>query len=319
MIKKSFFIFLFVLSVKNLYPQGIESNLSKVGELYAEQYVKPGIDGIGANLNSGFFNTASVPYNKLQPVSFNFNFSLRLFGSFFSESERSFNLTYQDSVEQNGIYRPVTYTVTNAPTIIGNTNDAVAYGYFDDTGEPADPQELIGGLVNTSVVPLFFPQFQIGSIYGTDAVIRFLPKVDISDIGSISFFGFAIRHNLDHYFPESPFNFAVQAGYQTNEVQDVTSTSVFSGNDFFINLQASKSFTPVFTLYGGLQLEKFSGDINYTYIQDGTSVPVSFTQTADNKFRVILGANLTFGVFNFNLDGNISNRFSLSSGFGVGF
>lgn len=311
----SFFSFL----LNNCYSQSTDIKLSKVGESYAQEYVKPGLNGIGSNINSGFFNTAVVPYNKLKPISFNFNFSLRFFGSFFPQSSRSFNLSYIDTVIVNGVGRQVEYSVTNAPTIIGSTENAIATGYFTDDGSEAPPQELIGGVINTSVVPLFFPQFQFGNFYGTDAVIRFLPKISVGEFGSFDFFGFAIRHNLDHYFPKSPFNFAIQAGYQINHIDDNTDFRILDAKDFFVNLQASKSFSSLFTLYGGLQLEKYKGDINYNYVQDTTEIPVSFSQVADDKFRVILGGNLNVGYFNFNLDANISNRISLSLGIGVGF
>ncbi len=322
--KKTLSVLILIFMILNKsFSQSTDIKLSKVGESYAQEYVKPGIDGIGANINSGFFNTAVVPYNKSKPVSFNINFSLRFFGSFFGESSRSFNLSYLDTILVDGVARQVYYSVTNAPTIIGNTKNAVATGYFTDNNQPAPPQELIGGLINTSVVPFFTPQIQIGNFYGTDAVIRFLPKTDIGEYGRADFFGFAIRHNLDHYFSNSPFNFAVQAGYQLNNVDDNTDFRILKATDFFVNLQASKSFTSLFTLYGGLQFEKYKADINYTYVQDAndpdSNIPVSFSQTADDKFRVILGGNLTVGYFNFNLDANISNRFAASLGIGVGF
>ena len=263
----SVFLFLFLL-LNNSFSQSTDIKLSKVGESYAQEYVKPGIDGIGANINSGFFNTAVVPYNKLQPVSFNINFSLRFFGSFFGESSRSFDLSYLDTVIVEGVARQVQYSVTNAPTIIGSKENAVATGYFTDNNQPAPPQELIGGVINTSVVPLFFPQIQIGNFYGTDAVIRFLPNIDVGEYGRFNFFGFAIRHNLDHYFSNSPFNFAIQAGYQINNVDDNTDFRILKATDFFVNLQASKSFSSLFTLYGGLQFEKYKADINYTYVQN---------------------------------------------------
>ena len=313
-------LFLLFLFLNNSFSQSTETKLSKVGETYAQLYVKPGIGGIGSNINSGFFNTAVVPFDKKKPISFNMNFSLRFFGSFFGESARSFDLTYLDSIVVEGVTREVQYSVTNAPTIIGSKENAVATGFFTDNNQPAPPQELIGGVINTSVVPLFFPQIQIGNFYGTDAVIRFLPKIDVGEYGRFNFFGFAVRHNLDHYFPKSPFNFAIQAGYQLNNVDDDTDFRIMKATDFFVNLQASKSFTPLFTLYGGIQFEKYEADINYTYVQDeNTDIPVSFSQTADDKFRGIIGANLTVGYFNFNLDANISNRFSSSLGIGVGF
>lgn len=314
-------LFLFFLSVNISFSQNLEVKLSAVGETYAQNYVKPGLNGIGANINSGFFNTASVPYNEKKPVSFDFNFSLRFFGSFFSESSQSFDLTYVDSIDVGGgVTREVQYSVTNAPTMIGSTTEAIATGYFTDNNEPAPPQELIGGVVNTSVVPMFFPQLQFGTLYGTDAVIRFLPKINVGEFGSLNFFGFAIRHNLDHYFKDSPLNFAIQAGYQWNNIDDNTDFRLLKATDVFINLQASKSFTSLFTLYGALQFEKYEGEVNYVYVQDvNTEIPVSFTQVADDKFRAILGGNFTVGYFNFNFDANISNRITLTTGIGVGF
>ncbi len=301
------------------YSQNLDIKLSKVGESYSQAYVKPGMDAIGSNINSGFFNTASVPYNKLHPVNINFNFSLRFFGSFFPSSSKSFNLSYLDTIIDNGVARQVQYSVTDAPTIIGSTKNAVATGFYTDNGDVAPPHELIGGVINTSVVPLFFPQIQIGSIYGTDAVIRFLPKISVGEFGSFSFFGFAIRHNLDHYFPGSPINFAIQAGYQINHIDDNTDFRILDASDYFVNIQASKSLTSLFTLYGGLQIEKYKGDINYVFVEEAnTNVPVSYTQIADDKFRGIIGGNFTVGYFNFNLDANISNRLSLSMGIGVG-
>lgn len=314
------FLFLFISSA---YSQNLNVKLSEVGESYAQEYVKPGIDGIASNINSGFFNTAYVPYNKSKPVEFNFNFSLRFFGSFFPSSSQSFNLSYLDSIDVNGVSRQVQYSVTNAPTVIGNTKAAIATGYFTDNGDVAPPQELIGGVVNTSVVPLFFPQFQFGTVYGTDIAIRFLPKIKVGEYGSFSFFGFAVRHNLDHYFKNSPLNFSIQAGYQINNIDDDTDFRLLKGTDYFVNLQASKDFTSVFTLYGGLQLEKYKGDVNYIYVQDpnnsSNDIPISFSQTADDKFRAIVGGNINFGYFNFYLDANISNRITLTSGLGVGF
>ncbi|MBL8006889.1 MAG: hypothetical protein JNJ56_05115 [Ignavibacteria bacterium] len=313
-------VFFLLLLINNSFSQSTDIKLAKVGESYAQLYVKPAIDAFGANLNSGFFNTAAVPYNKLLPVSFDINISLRFFGSFFPQSARSFDLSYSDTIIIEGVARPVEYSVKDAPTIIGNTKNAVATGYFTDNGDPAPPQELIGGVINTGVVPLFFPQIQIGTIYGTDAVIRFLPKISVGEFGKFNFFGFAVRHNIDHYFPNSPVNISLQAGYQINNIDDNTDFRILKATDFFVNLQASRSFSSLFTLYGGLQLEKYKGDINYNYVQnEDTEIPVSFSQTADDKFRVILGGNLTVGYFNFNLDANISNRFSLSSGIGVGF
>ncbi|HMQ67841.1 MAG TPA: hypothetical protein PKA90_02230 [Ignavibacteria bacterium] len=323
MIKLLLFVSIFFLLIRTSYSQNLNIKLSEVGESYAQEYVKPGIDGIGSNINSGFFNTAYVPYNKTKPVEFNFNFSLRFFGTFFPSSSQSFDLSYLDSLEIKGVTRQVQYSVTNAPTVIGDTRAAIATGYFTDNGDPAPPQELIGGIVNTTVLPLFFPQFQFGTIYGTDAAIRFLPKIKVGEYGSFSFFGFAIRHNLDHYFKNAPLNFSIQAGYQINNIDDDTDFRILKGTDYFVNLQASKDFTSVFTLYGGLQLEKYKGEINYVYVQDpndpNNDIAVSFDQTADDKFRVILGGNLNFGYFNFNLDANISNRFTLTSGLGVGF
>ncbi len=86
------------------------------------------------------------------------------------------------------------------------------------------------------------------------------------------------------------------------------------------NLQLSKQLYSFLNIYGGLQYERFSSDVEYTYISEtGTKHHCAFTQIGDNKFRGILGFNMQFGVFNFNTDVNIGNKFVISSGMGVGF
>ncbi|MEZ4824181.1 MAG: DUF6588 family protein [Ignavibacteria bacterium] len=47
------FLFFFIFSGTS-FSQNLNVKLSEVGESYAQEYVKPGIDGIGSNINSGF-------------------------------------------------------------------------------------------------------------------------------------------------------------------------------------------------------------------------------------------------------------------------
>ena len=317
-------IVILLLIFSNSFAQeNLENKLERVGKVYAQKYIEPLNNALGANFNTGFFNNAYVPFDKEKPADFNISFSLKFFGSFLSEKDRAFDLTYSDSVEvYPGHFELATYTVTNAPTVLGSTSNPIATGTYDSTGVTleAPTQELIGGILNTGIVPFAVPQLDIGTIYGTDAAIRFYPQISVADFGSFGLIGFAVRHNISHYIENMPFDIALQFAYQYFNIKDNKDANILSSNSIMTNLQLSKQLYSFLNIYGGIQYERFSSDVEYTYTSEtGTKHHYAFNQIGDNKFRGILGFNMQFGVFNFNTDINIGNRFVLSSGMGVGF
>lgn len=315
--KKIITLFTFVLIFAGLAnaQDDLGAKLEKVGPNYAKLYLQPLADAIGTNLNSNYFYTAYVPFDKKLPMQFNIGVRLRLMNTFMSSDDQKFNYSYADSFAVSpGVYTKGTYKVTDAPTAIGDKTAAIGK-FYDVNGNyvPGQDITLIGGAVKTTSVPLIMPEITFGTLYGTDASISFLPKVKVGDVGSISFFGFTIRHNLSHYFPKSPVDFAIQGGFQGMYLTEPNNNDLWKSNNFFINGQVSKTYEFV-TGYAALQYENYKVDVSYNYVNQGTNVPVKVTLEGNNNFRAIIGATLRTGFFAFNIDANIGKRFALSTG-----
>lgn len=296
--------------------QTLEENLQKVGPKYAALYLQPLVDGLGTNINSNYFYSANVPFDKKMPMGFNVGIRLRFMNTFMSSDDQKFNYSYADSFAVSpGVYTKGTYKVQDAPTVIGEDKEAIAK-FYDQNGVyvPGQDLTLIGGVLKTTSVPFFLPEITFGTLYGTDASISFLPSVKVGDVGSISFFGFTIRHNISHYFPKSPVDIAIQGGYQGMKFTEPDNNDLWKSGNFFINGQVSKTIN-FFTGYGALQYENFGADVSYNYVSSsGTKTPVKVSLDGNNNFRLILGGTVRAGFFAFNLDANIGKRFAISSG-----
>lgn len=309
-----FFIFLMSASI-SLAQDGLEDKLQKVGPNYAKLYLQPMVDALGTNMNSNYFYSANVPFDKKIPMGLNLGFRLRFMGTFMSSDDQKFNYSYADSILVSGSYMKGTYKVQDAPTVIGEDKEPVGK-FYDQNGVyvPGQDITLIAGAVKTTTVPFFLPEITFGSLYGTDGSISFLPSVKVGDVGSLSFFGFTIRHNVSHYFPKSPVEVAIQGGYQGMKFTEPDNNDLWKSGNFFINGQVSKTIS-FFTGYGALQYENFSTDVSYNYVSStGTKTPVKVSLDGNNNFRLILGGTVRTGFFAFNLDANIGKRFAISSG-----
>lgn len=312
------------------YPQDddLGGKLNKIVSLYAVEYLRPFNDAIGTNLNSGFYHTAKIPFSKKKPASINLYIGIKFFGTFFSDDDKKFNLSYSDNVKvlnQFGqqVIVPATYTVTNAPTIFGEKEAPKAIGYYDFGNGPVavDTVTLVGGVINTNVFPFLIPQIGIGTVYGTDAVIRFIPRFKIPDFGSFGYFGIAIRHNVSRYFKKKlPVSLAVQVGYQGFSLKDTKDKEIISSSGIIANAEVSRTFS-VITFYGGFQYETFSTDVNYTYknVSTGEEYPQNVTLKSTANIRGTLGFTLSLGVFKFNADASFGKYMIVSSGLGIGF
>lgn len=312
--KKTFlFCFVFLILSNDAYSQNLNDRLQKVGEEYATMYLQPLVDALGTNLNSNYFYSAKIPFDPKLPVDANFGIRLRFMNTFLGSSDESFDLSYSEVGVVNGQQVVGTYTVTNAPTILGEEQAPVARFTYQGVAYPENDVELIAGVIKTSVVPFVLPEITFGTVYGTDAALFFLPSISVSDFGSFSSFGFSLRYNLSRYFENSPVDVALMGGYQNMSVTETDNNNLWSSNNFFVNTQVSKTFS-MFTAYSALQYENFSADISYNYIRDGNTHPVAISLEGDNNFRAIIGGTVRAGFFAFNLDANIGKRFAVSSG-----
>lgn len=321
---RKLFIALFLcISVTIGYSQDdLSSKLQKVGQLYGEKYLEPFTKSFGSNLNSGWLGGLKIAsYSKL-PVTLSLYGGVKFTGLVLSEEDQFFNLTYTDNYKDpnTGItYNNASIRVNNAPTVFGPTTPAVAQIY-DNNNNYIGQTNLIGGVANTKFVPLFIPQIGFGSILGTDATVRYMPRVSLGNYGNIMFTGFAIRHNIANYIKGMPFDLAVQGGWQKFSVKDDNELEIINATAYMFNIQAAKTIFLV-TLYGGIQYENFSIDVNYVYRASYVPSPVvvTFSQKGVDNFRGILGASLNLPGFTVNADLNMARNFMISVGMGASF
>lgn len=316
--KKIFLPLLFVcLFGQSAFTQDLGTLLTNVGPEYAKSYLAPFTTGLGTNLNSGWFGGFDPSgYSKL-PFVPHFYVGVKFNAVIMQDEDKTFSQDFRATIPIGGVNRDAILKMYEAPTIFGYTNAPKGQVYDASTNTYLGDYTTIGGITDTKFVPLFVPHFGFGTLLGTDIMLRFLPGFDMGDYGSFMMFGGALRHSLGGYVKNMPFDVSAQFGYQTLSLKDKYSNKFITGNSMFANVQFSKSIAIV-TIYGGAQYENYDVDVNYVFSISGYQQGVSFTQTGDNSFRGLAGATISAGPVHFNLDVNLGNKFSFSSGVGIG-
>ncbi len=322
------------------HAQNLGETLSTVGEEYAQLYVDPLIDALGADLNTGLFHTADVGGGLLPAIDI--YAGAKIPATLVSASDKTFDLTYQDTqpvtVQYQGrrytVQVPVTYRAENAPTVFGTDEAPILTAHAQGTATVVDDQgnthevpydttlsmETIGGLVDTEIAPIVVPHVSVGSVFGTDIMIRYLPEITQEDYGSLTMWGLGIRHDIDQHIPGLPVDIAVQAGTQNISIADDTNDKLANVNAYAVNAAVSKTFH-LLTVYGGLQWESSTVDVNYTIQpvgEDAEPVPISFTQKGANQYRLLAGVSFGLGPVVINADYSVGNLQVVSAGIGLG-
>jgi hypothetical protein len=183
---------------------------------------------------------------------------------------------------------------------------------------PDETVELPPALLNTSIAPIAVPQVGVGTVFGTDAQLRYLPETDISDYGSVSVFGLAVRHSLSQYIPLSPVAIAVQGSWQSVGLSGTQQGDILEATGWALNAQVSRS-VPVLpvTFYGGLQYEKFTVDVDYTFQTSAGTSDISLSQEAQNNVRALAGVSISLLVARLNVDYALGANNVVSAGLGV--
>ena len=109
------------------------------------------------------------------------------------------------------------------------------------------------------------------------------------------------------------FNFEFKGDNSDNDFKS-------DSKNFAANVHASKTFGGLFTIYGGLQFESTSLDLDYHFRDPGGVYPdiadqnVNVNIDGDNNFRVTLGAAIKLAVIVLNIDYNISSQNIVTGG-----
>jgi hypothetical protein len=282
--KKVLLLVMFLFFTVSLQAQ-FEDRFNELSEDLQKGYSTPLATWTGTYLNSGGYYSASV--SKL----FGFKFSLIGMMIFIPEDQQTFKL-------DDG---------TETATFFGEKGAAVpgTQGYL-----------VYPPGVNQSSVPTVMPQIAVSTL-GTELMLRYIPAFDIEDV-SFDLFGIGIKHSISQYIPLVPVDIAVQIMYNKFAL-DGPDLLIETSNLAF-NAHASRSFGLV-TLYGGLQYESTTLDLDYTFIEDNTglSEQVKASIDGENGVRLTLGAALRLAVLVLNADINIGSQTALIAGLNFEF
>ncbi|MDT8323134.1 MAG: DUF6588 family protein [Bacteroidota bacterium] len=227
-----------------LRAQSLSDLVEQLGiEELARDYLRPGVDAIGYTINSGYAHTARVD------TAFHIWAGAKGIVTFIPDDQRSFIGKLPAAMVEAGYPAEVT-----TATVVGGEGSVIRA-----PADPSKPEIALPDGTGLRETFLLLPQVSFGPVLGTDVILRGLPPVTYdTEIGKVSFYGAAIKHELTHFFT-SPLQIAVLAGYQQFEITDAVSGSSMSGM-----LLASRDVGFV-SLFAGVGYEAYAIDISYTY------------------------------------------------------
>lgn len=309
--------------------QDLSGQLGKLVGKNAVNYVKPIVQGWGADLNSGFYHSADL-HDIL-----GFDIQLKVSAARLSDEDKKYEFEMPSSISYEilpGVTRtfnagedyPARVTV---PTAVGDKNEVIIKTYNNSkTGGERELFRHPGGY-DIPISPLIVPQAAIGLPFGLEVMGRFIPTTTISsegtEIGKVNFLGFGVRHDIDQYIPVPlPVDLAVHFMTQKFNFKDASDNNLISANAMAYGLEASAK-AAIFTLYGGFQLEssKFTiGPYTATYTEGTQTRTVrvdEFEIEGKNKSRFHAGLRLVLLIVNIHADYSFAETPVITVGAGI--
>jgi hypothetical protein len=298
--KKSLFlltILFCMIFAGSLFSIVIEDNMEAYTEENAVGYVKPLIEGLGANMNRGWYHSAKIPKNGLR-----LRIGLAAMVAPMTDKDKTFEATTE------GDFTP--QQTEEVPTAVGAEENVTVQG---SSGSYVFP----GGL-DISMIPFAAPQVTIGAVMGTEATLRlfnssWLSLMDESDIGEISLLGLGVRHSISQYIPLCPIDIAAGFFYQSIDVGD----GLIKFTTSHIGVQASRGLGPLL-LYAGIGLDNSNAKIEYEYIEGNDHYEISMDIDGDNGVQMTAGLGFNLLILHLNIDASFGVRTAYSAGVHIG-
>ena len=296
--KKISMILLFVFFISVISYSQIGVKISSLPPDEVVGYVKPASTWFGTVFNSGTYYDADVP------EIFGFKFNVIGMWSIVPDDQKTFKPNPPDNV---------TGDIEQTATVFGNQS-----GYFlSNNGFFTYPAGLALNAVPSAM-------YQVaGSLFNTELMLRLYPNSKHEDV-KVGLFGFGIKHDISSHIPLFPVDISVQLLYNHFELEhdngDVEDFTVVKSNNIAFNVHASKSLASIFIVYGGLQYESTSMDLEY-YFEDPNELYPDLANKnhkvkidGDNHFRFTLGGALKLGYFVMNADVNLTKLTTFTLG-----
>lgn len=278
--------------------QGVEERLRELGADNGRLYIRPVSTGLGAGMNSAWFESAET-------LDFlHVDVSLRAMGAIVPDQSDSFQPALPPSVtveELSGRSFQDPYGTgagLSTPTATGQGPGITVepQGAFRDSLvanglDPADFALAFPQGFDIPAVPLAVLQGTLGLAAGTETTFRLIPSLEIDeDLGAIQSFGVGLKHNLAHWFRGGlPVDFALAGG-----IQSFDAGQYLEADSRYAAAIASKELA-VLTLFASGAIEDSDVDVSYTLENPrlpDAGTTISFSDEGQNSSRLTTGFNL---------------------------
>lgn len=262
----------------------------------AQAYSRPLATFLGTYFNSNGYYTAEIP------DMFRFKFSILGMYSSVPDDQKLFTPTPQSGYD---LKPTATFFGEKGGVFLGPQGFRVYPAGFNVSGLPS-------GIYQAA-----------GSFYGTELMVRFFPNLKFSDVKT-GFWGVGISHSIGKWLPGIPIDLAVQLMYNKFDIEydgsDATQYVKAGSKNFAVNVHASKTLGGLFIVYGGMQYESSTMDLEYVFSDPNELYPTlkdthqKISVDGDNNFRFTLGGALKLAVIVVNVDMNITSMFTVAGG-----
>ena len=267
----------------------------------AKSYSRPLATFLGTYFNSNGYYSADIP------ELFQFKFSILGMYSTVSDDQK----TFTPSPVQG-------YTLEPTATFFGEKGGT----FLGPDGYRVYPAGFNVGAIPSGIYQL------AGSFYGTELMVRFFPNSNFSDIKT-GFWGIGVSHSISRWIPTLPLNLAVQIMYNNFDLEytgDEANKYINIGSkNLAINVHASKTLSGMFIVYGGMQYESSTMDLEYLFRDPNDLYPdikntrQKVSVDGDNAFRFTAGGAIKLAVIVFNVDLNLTSMFTVAGGVSLQF
>jgi hypothetical protein len=312
----------------SLYAQDdLSTQLAKVANANAVNYLSPLLSSWGADLNSGFYHSAD-----LHEV-LGFDIGLKVGAVLVKDQDKVFDFLLPDHITYNGVtlQSGVDYdnVIPGSPTAVGaSTGKTVAVKVKQTSSFVPLRGQTIMNLTtpqgfDMKYATLLMPQAAIGLPFGLEVVGRFVPNITLpNNVGKVNFIGFGLRHSLDQYIPMMPIDIAIHFMMQKLTISDMNDNKILGASGTAYGIEISKSLI-LFTLYGGYQIEKSSWTLEpYSYSDPSTAISIK-TQPLDipgqNTSRFHAGVRFLLLIVNVHADYSFAKQPVVAAGLGISF
>ncbi|MCD6201198.1 MAG: hypothetical protein J7K46_05245 [Bacteroidales bacterium] len=254
----------------NIFDGGVED-----GQAILTEYLRPWMNAFGADLNAGWYNTATT--HKLGGVDVTFTVNM----SFVPDNAKTFDLA---KIELNNLKTVGSSTI--APTIAGSTDEGPFLEYragnATDTVTLASFRSPAG--TGYDFVPSPMLQGGIGLPAGTEIIGRLLIPVKVPETSAkVGLWGIGMKHSISQWIPvlkRLPVGISFFGGYTRMNVcagfqlepdsydkLENYRPADFTGQEISTVIQAytvdliASTNLPVINVFGGIGYSKTSTDI----------------------------------------------------------